>query len=280
MAGRIGFVDDRLDNFHADVYLKLLRGELASSGFTVAGCTALQSEPSRVWAEANDIPWFDSVEQLDAQVDHYVVLAPSTPQTHLELCQQVLPWGKSTYVDKTFAPDLATAEAIFALADKHGAVIQTTSALRYTEVQRVVAESADVVRHIVAWGGGSSFDEYAIHPVEMVVSCVGADVTRVMRWSDHVERNRLLLEWSSGATAIVHVHTDGSSTPFSAAVSTDASTRYVSIDSGPIFSATAQAFLQMFASGSPNVPREESLAIRRILDAARLPDTRKQFVEL
>jgi hypothetical protein len=49
--------------------------------------------------------------------------APSTPETHLELCQAVLPFGKATYVDKTFAPDLATAREIFALADQHAAAV-------------------------------------------------------------------------------------------------------------------------------------------------------------
>jgi len=280
MAGRIGFVDDSLDNFHADVYLKLLRGELADLGFTVSGCTALQHEPSRAWAWVNEVTWFDSVEELDDHVDHYVVLAPSTPQTHLPLCEQVFACGKSTYVDKTFAPDLSTAERIFALSDEHRVAVQTTSALRYTEVQQWVEAADAAVHHMIAWGGGSSFDEYAIHPVEMVVSCLGENVSRVMRWGDDDKRSRLLLEWAHGATAIVHVHTDGASTPFAAAVSTDASTSYVPIDSGPIFSATARAFLQLFESGVPNVPRGESLMVRRILDTVQQPDARKGFVEI
>ncbi|MBT5146667.1 MAG: Gfo/Idh/MocA family oxidoreductase [Gemmatimonadetes bacterium] len=280
MAGRIGFVDDCLDNFHADVYLQLLRGELADLGFTVTGCTALQREPSRAWAQANAVTWFDSVQQLDDHVDHYIILAPSTPQTHLPLCEQVFERGKSTYVDKTFAPDLATAERIFALADEHGVAVQTTSALRYTEVQQMVESADAAVHHMIAWGGGSSFDEYAIHPVEMVVSCLGENVSRVMCWGDGDRRNRLLLEWTHGATAIVHVHTDGAATPFAAAVSTDTATSYVAVDSGPIFSATARAFLQLFDSGIPNVPRGESLMVHRILDAVQQPDARIGFVEI
>lgn len=280
MTGRIGFVDDRLDNFHADVYLKLLRDELADSGFTVAGCTALQAGPSRTWAVNNDVPWFDNVTDLNAHVDHYVVLAPSTPETHMALCQSVFPFGKSTYVDKTFAPDLPTAQAIFALADRHNVPVQTTSALRYTQVQQVVSASTEPVHHLVAWGGGSSFVEYAIHPVEMVVSCLGAGACRLMRWEDDPRRSRLLLTWDHGATAIVHVHTDGSITPFAAAVSTAAETSYVSVDSGRIFRDTASAFLALFASGTPNVEREESLTVRRILDAAARPESLGQFVDL
>ena len=154
MMGRIGFVDDRLDNFHADVYLKLLRGELADLGYQVAGCTALQTEPSRQWATANDVPWFDTVDELNAAVDHFVILAPSTPATHLELCQAVFPHGKSTYVDKTFAPDLRAAKQIFSLADRHRVAMQTTSALRYTNVQDYVREvGGRNVRHMITWAG-------------------------------------------------------------------------------------------------------------------------------
>ena len=255
MTRRIGFVDDCLDNFHADVYLKLLRGELADLGFTVAGCTALQTEQSQAWAVANDVPWFDTVDELDAGVDHYAILAPSTPDTHLTLCQQVFPYGKSTYVDKTFAPDLNTAEAIFSLADDHNLAVQTTSALRYTEVQQVVDEARARVH-------------------------LGADVTRLMRWGDTPNRDRLLLEWAHGATGVVHVHTDGSTTPFAASISTGESTRYVTVDSGPIFSATACAFLELFRTGVPNVARDESLSIRRILDAAVRPDATQGFIDI
>ena len=47
---RIGYFDYRLDNFHAEVYLKALRGPLAHRGYQVAGATALVPEPSRDWA--------------------------------------------------------------------------------------------------------------------------------------------------------------------------------------------------------------------------------------
>lgn len=280
MSGRIGFVDHRLDNYHADVYLKLLRTDLADLGFTVAGATALETEPSQAWARHHDVPWFDDVAALDGHVDHYVVLAPSNPETHLELCRRVFPCGKPTYVDKTFAPDLSTAEAIFALADEHGVAVQTTSALRYTEVQRYVVDvGRPHVRHMVAWGGGSSFGEYAIHPVELVVSCLGPDVTRMLRWGDE-PHSRLLLEWTHGATAVVHVHTDGGTTPYAASVTTPAETRYVVVDSGPIFSRTARAFLTLFDRGQANVPRAETLAVRRILDAAVRPEARTAFIDI
>lgn len=283
MGGRIGFVDKRLDadNFHANVYLRLVRNDLADHGFSVAGCTALEAEPSRLWARANDVAWYDDVAAMDAHVDFYVVLAPSNPELHLDLCSRVLPFGKSTYVDKTFAPDAATAQAIFDLADRHGVAVQTSSALRYTDVQKyaIDAGGGDQVLHMVAWGGGSSFDEYAIHPVELVVSCMGDGVQRLRRWSP-APRSRLLLEWSDGRSALIHVHTDGGTTPYAASVTTATQTRFITVDTSAIFRDTARAFLLSFERGQPNVPRSQTLTVLRILDAARRNDARSDFIDI
>ncbi len=276
---RIGFVDYNLDNFHANVYLKLLRNDLKDRGFTVAGGTGMLEKESRAWAAQNDVPYFQDVKDLDGAVDHYVILAPSNPETHMDLCEQVFPRGKSTYVDKTFAPDLRTARRIFSLADRHGVAMQTTSALRYTEAQdHVRSVGADKVLHAVTWGGGSSFGEYAIHPLEMIVSCMGAGVERVMCRGTEDHR-QLLLDFAGGRTGVVNVYTR-TRTPYAAALTTTDGTRYFPVDTGRIFLNTAVAALDLFESGRPAIPREETLAIRRVLDLAGKAGTKKGFVKL
>src|SRR5690349_20236031 len=115
---RIGFVDDDLDNFHARVYLEAIRGPLKDRGYVVSGATALQHEKSRAWAAKNNLEYHESAATLDKATDVYAILAPSTPGTHEALCGQILPFGKTTFVDKTFAPDAAAAQRIFALADR------------------------------------------------------------------------------------------------------------------------------------------------------------------
>ena len=47
-----------------------------------------------------------------------------------------------------------------------------------------------------------------------------------------------------------------------------------------LFIDTAAAVLDFFAAGRPNIPRAESLIIRRILDAAAKPQALKRFVPL
>ncbi len=273
---RIGFVDDNPDNFHANTYLRLIRTDLKERGFDVAGVTALQKDAGRRWAAKNGVPWFDSVEELNDRVDYYAVLAPSTPHTHLPLCKQVLPYGKPTFVDKTFAPSAKVAEQIFALADRYKTPVQTSSALRYTNVQDFVRKTGEEVRHIVTWGGGRSFDEYAVHPLELAISCMGPQVTQVMRRGREPEV-QLLLDFDGGRTAVVNVYTQAS-TPFAAAVSTRRGTRYVAVDTRTLFLRACAAMLDFFEAGSAQVDRRETMAIMRVLDAARDPASEHRFL--
>ena len=276
---RIGFVDLNLDNYHANVFLQALRGPLESRGFIVAGATGTKTTESHAWAEKNKIPFFDNDAALNAAVDFFMVLAPSNPEVHLELCQRILPFRKPTYVDKTFAPDLATARKIFAIADEHSAPMQTSSSLRYTNVQDEVRKAAPAkVEHMITWGGGGSFDEYAIHPLELLISVMGHGATGLMRRGTP-ERSQLLVEFTGGRTGVVNVFPK-TNTPFAASFTTDKATRHVEVDSSKIFANNQAANLDFFAAGKPNVDRRESLVVMAILDAARDPRAFKGFVPL
>lgn len=276
---RIGFVDDNLDNFHARVYLEALRGPLKERGYVVSGATALQQEKSRAWAAKNGLDYYDTPAALDKVVDAYAILAPSTPGTHEELCGLILPFGKTTFVDKTFAPSAEAAGRIFKLADRHGVALQTSSALRYTAVQKHVASvGRDAVRHVVAWGPGGSFDEYAVHPVEMAVSCLGPDAVALMRRGTDAE-SQLLVDFTGGRTAVVNVYIRRK-TPYAASVTTAKETRYLEVDTKPLFVDAASAMLDFFAAGKAQVDRRETLAVMRILDASRDPAALERFVKL
>ena len=277
---RIGFVDHKLDNFHANVFLKAFRTQLKDRGATVAGCTALDEDDGRAWAKKNDVPYFDTPAALNEHVDAYMILAPSNPERHLELAERVLPFAKPTYIDKTFAPDVATARLIFTLADAHKTAVQTTSALRYTNVQDFVKEAGGsaAVKHMVTWGGGSSFDEYAIHPLELLVSCMGPAARSMMRRGT-ADFAQLLVNFADGRTGVANVYTHGD-TPFAASVTTAKETKMLNVDASKIFVNNAAAVLDLFESGKANVDREETLVIRRILDVAQDPAAREGFVTL
>ncbi len=277
---RIGFVDNKLENYHANVFLKAIRDALADRGFSVTGCMANDEEGGRSWAAKNNVPYFSTPEALNEHVDCYMILAPSNPETHMDLCRKVVPFGKITYVDKTFAPDSATAKQIFELADQHRVQLQTTSALRYTDVQKKVAELGGpaAVKHITTWGGGSSFGEYAIHPVELAISCMGADAQGLMRRGNGVY-SQLLINFAQDRMAVINVYTTGD-TPFAAMVTTAGKTQYVPVNGATLFVDTAAGILDFFEAGKPSIDRAESLMIRKILDVAQDPGATRGFVRL
>lgn len=275
---RIGFVDDDLNNFHANTYLEALRGPLAERGYEVAGAFALQGDLGKAWAEEKGIAYYDSIETLAAEVDVFAVLAPSTPDTHLGLCEQVLPHGKATFVDKTFAPDPATAERIFALADQHKTPIQSTSALRTTNVQAHVAQMQELLVSIAQWAGGASFEEYGVHPVEMAVSCLGLAPERLtMAGAEH--HPTLVIEFSEGRVATIDFNS-AEYVPFVTVLTGDRSCQAVVVDDSKLFVDAAGAILDFYDAGDALVPRDETMAVMRVLEAAKNPAARDGWVTI
>lgn len=276
---RIGFVDYDLNNFHANVFLKIAREDLKHRGFVVTGATAMRKPQGRAWCAEKDVPWFDSVDQLDGEVDAYMILAPGRPDTHLRLSEAVLPKKKPTYVDKTFAPDLKTAQRIFELADRNRVAMQTASALRYTPVQAFAAEvGRKNIRHMIAWAPGRSFGEYAIHAVEMVVSCMGTGATELMRRGTG-KQSQLLVNFTGGRTAVINVYVK-SGLPYAGMITAGDKTRYMPVDTSRLFVDALGAIMDFLEAGKPNIDRRESLMIRRILDAAGDPRALKKFIKL
>lgn len=267
MAKRIGFYDYKLDNWHANTYLEILKKDFAESGYTVSVCKALVEKEGLEWAEKNDIPYAASIEEFDEMCDYAMILAPSDPEVHLKLAEIVFPLGKAAFIDKTFAPDLTTAEKIFSLSDECGVPVITTSALRFTdELNAVVKEvGKGGVKHMSMWGGGRSFGEYAIHPIEGIISTMGPDVTHVMRLGDE-QFSQVNLKYSDGRIATAHLHVN-IPCPYLAMITTEKETKSAEVVS-PMFVTQTKHILDFFAKGEPTIPRVESLVIREVLDLA------------
>ena len=178
-AKKIGFVDLYISEWHANNYPKWINEACEKLGvdYKVAYAWA-KVDKSPVYGDTTD-EWCakfgaekcETVEELCEKSDVILVLAPTNPEVHLEFAEKVLPFGKRTYIDKTFAPDLATAEKIFAIAKEHGTPFFSSSALRYaTELD----DSGDVTM-ISTFGGGSNLPEYIIHQAEMVIKSLKAE---------------------------------------------------------------------------------------------------------
>ena len=181
---KIGFVDYYISEWHANNYPAWLKQANDELGYDYELCYCwAEKEISPVdgvstdeWCEKMGVTRCESIGELCEKCDGILILAPSDPDTHLRLAEAVLPYGKPTYIDKTFAPNLEIAKQIFDIASKYNTPFFTSSALRYaTEL-----EDYKQAKNLTIMGGGSNFEEYAIHLVEMAVVLFG-DVFKAVK---------------------------------------------------------------------------------------------------
>lgn len=185
---KIGFIDFYISEWHANNYPKWIKD-----------CRGDDFEVAYVWAEEyispvdgrNTDEWCrefgaqrcQSIEELCEKSDYIVILSPSNPEKHLGYAKVALRYGKNTYIDKTFAPDYATAKEIFDIAEQHGTSFFSSSALRYASELDTLGKKAGVT----VTGGGSSIEEYIIHQIEILEKLTEVDPreVRVERQGEH-----------------------------------------------------------------------------------------------
>ena len=171
---KIGFIDYYISEWHANNYPAWIKA--ASSEFEVAYAWAecdvspVDERTTDEWCDAFGIARCKTIDELCEKSDYVIILAPSNPEKHLEYARIALKYGKNTYIDKTFAPDYATAKAIFDIASEHGTSFFSSSALRYSDELAGLSGKAE---RAVIHGGGSNAPEYIIHQIEMLVQLLG-----------------------------------------------------------------------------------------------------------
>ena len=180
---KIGFIDLYISEWHANNYPKWIKKAADALGeewkvayvYAEEDVSPVDGRTTAAWCEAFSAKVCASIREVCERSDYLFILAPSNPEKHLAYVREVFPFAKPTYVDKTFAPNAAEAEEIFALAEKYGTPFFSTSALRYaTELADIPAP-----RELAVTGGGSNFPEYSVHQVEMIVKLMGGDFTDV-----------------------------------------------------------------------------------------------------
>lgn len=201
---KIGFVDYYISEWHANNYPEWINEANKAMGedFVIAYAWAekdvspVDGRTTDEWCKAFGVEKCATIEELCEKSDYILVLAPSDPDTHLRLAEKVLKYGKNTYIDKTFAPDYATAKKIFDLGEKYGTKFFSTSALRYADELK----AHDGAKWVSVYGGGGNMEEYIIHQAEMVVKIMGTGAKRV-RVDDKFNTDRIRVEYGDGRFA-------------------------------------------------------------------------------
>ncbi len=263
---KIGFVDYYISEWHANNYPIWIKEACEKFGlnYTVAYAWAekdvspVDGRTTEEWCEAFGAEKCGSIEELCDKSDVVLVLAPSNPETHLRYAEKVLPYGKRTYIDKTFAPDYAMSEKIFTIAEKHGTPFFTSSALRYaSELDELMGSDK-----IIVTGGGSNFEEYIIHQVEPAVKVLQA---KAIEASARKQGKQVIssVRFADGKEATLIYAAD---MPFTACVEKAGESRYVQLQSD-YFRALIADILRFYESGKVSFDTNETHEVMRIREA-------------
>ena len=85
---RIGLIDYYLDEWHAQNYPAMLREEIARQGLSMevkmayAYCDKEDGMSNEEWSRKQNVPLASSMDELIANCDGVMILAPSFPEKH------------------------------------------------------------------------------------------------------------------------------------------------------------------------------------------------------
>ena len=206
---KIGFVDYYLDNWHANYYPGFLREAIARRGCDTAVTHAFALLGERpggglttdVWCAERDIAPASSMEELIGSVDAIMVIAADNSAWHEQVSELPLKSGKPVFVDKTFAHSLAAGKRMFALAERHGTPVFSSSAQRYCQdILDWQAENKERPR-FVSTVGPHSLDNYAVHQLEPIVALMGTGIKRLKAFSVGSAVTQLIIDYGDGRMA-------------------------------------------------------------------------------
>ena len=171
-----------------------------------------------------------------------------------EVANMLLRSGKPVYVDKTFAPDYATAARIFAVAEQSGTPCWSSSALRFAEEYQAADKTN--IKGVNAWGP-NGFEDYAIHQLEPIFMMMQAPATEVMHLTND-EVYTGVLRFADGRTATLSGYAKGSPFMMNIARSTENSVLEICSD---YFRHFIEALVEFFKNGTIPAPHSETLSI-------------------
>lgn len=263
---KIGFIDYYISEWHANNYPKWIAAAAEALGvdYKVAYVWAeLDRSPidgvsTSEWCEKYGAEQCASIAELCEKSDAVIILAPSDPDRHLGYAREALPFARRIYIDKTFAPDTATALEIIACAEAHATPFFSSSALRFAEEFEGLGELSS----LTVTGGGSNLPEYSVHLCEIAVRLFGRAPGRVC--ASRSERGlELALDFGGASATLVYDPNLGYSIDAKGA---DGSEKVCKLESH-FFRAMMRAILKFFEDGVLPFERSQTVDVMRLRDA-------------
>ncbi len=265
MAKKIGFIDYYLDEWHALNYPQFIK-DATDGEFEVAYAYAEMDKPGGIttdqWCEKYGVQRLDSIDEVVEKSDCIIVLSPDNPERHWDLCQKPLRSGKRVYVDKTFALEKSTAEALVKLADENNTPFFSTSALRFAD------ELKDIDREGICFinsRGPGNFDTYSIHQIEPIVVLMGSKAKRIMSVGNG-KYESMVIEFE-GNRSIVMSHYGWTNVDFSMLVNYEDGRTVPVPAMSNTFPNFIKAMCDFFKTGEIKAAHDETVAIMGIIEA-------------
>ncbi len=254
---KIGLIDYYLDEWHANNYPAFFKQW--TDGFEVAYAWAQIDKPnglsSQEWSETYGVEVLDTMEAVIEKSDALVVLAPDNPEKHVELCRLPLASGKPTFIDKTFAPTLADARQIFAMAQAGNTPCYSASALYYAN--EYIAPRKKAVAIIDSWGSGE-FLHYAVHQLEPILSLIPDAPVRVLSVGT-AEYPTVVVDFAGGQRAKIAVWLTNGGFGMNIGYQ-DGTGEHIDVTSD-FWEGQIKAMADFFANPQPPIPHEKTLHI-------------------
>lgn len=265
MTMKIGFIDLHIDEWHANNYPGWFRACRNFDGFELGYAWEESPNPEgkdlKAWCAENGMIPAESIEEVIEKSDAICVLAPSNPEAHERLSDLALRAGKPLYIDKTFAPDKASAEKFFAIAKENGTPLMSSSALRYGE-ELTAALAGHKFNYISTFGGGRTFNEYSIHQIEMIVATLGTGAVSVERIGD-CDTAHYIVRYADGRGASMTYGSFGFS-----AVLTGKDCCAFPLEGTRMFDHLLENILDFYKTGISPIPPAETIEVAAIREAA------------
>jgi len=264
---KIGFVDYYISEWHANNYPEWIAqaNDVLGTDYQVAYAWAeldispVDSVTTDQWCEKFGVTRCATIEELCEKSDCILILAPSDPDKHLDYARKVLPYGKRTYIDKTFAPNYAIAKQIFEIAEQYNTPFFTTSALRYATELKEIGN----VRSVIVTGSGRSFEEYSVHLIEMAVLLLKDPATRIK--VENLARQRICrIETANGKDAALIFSPSAKYSIMAQRTDGKCCNQLVT---SSFFAELLRTILEFFENGVQPFPQEQTLEVMRLRDA-------------
>lgn len=264
---KIGMIDAYISEWHANHTPEWIAATNAELGtdyqisyvFAEQKISPVDGLSTGEWCRREGAQECKSIEELCEKSDAFMIMAPSDPDRHLAYAQAAFPYGKPTFIDKTYAEDAKTGEEIFALSKQYGTPFFTSSALRFASELQTVGK----VKNLIVTGGYSNLSEYAVHPLEIAVRLLGAQKVTKTGIVHQGGQHFFSFETEKGAKATVIL---APGIPFTVtAEEEDGKGKYLPLTS-PYFRLMDREIIRFFESREAPFPYEETRLLMRLRD--------------